>query len=337
MSEDTTAILQLMATKGIGPRKLGRLLADLSEEGKTAGDVVRPPDTEWLVRHGLSSREAGGVATARPQAELWSKDLHTHGVRVFAKGTAQDPERILCSLGEQVPPVLFVRGEPSLFARKAVSFHGSRQASNIGLSLTRACAEELARARAHIISGYANGVDLAAHAAALSAGGVTTLVLAEGILRFRLKPELAELWDEERAVVVSEFQPRAIWSVGNAMQRNRTILGLADVAVVIESGPSGGTFAAAELALKRKLPLFVVNYRSPPPSAEGNKHLLDRGATPLRLASDGYPQVEAIIDALDRSAHDRPNFTGVHETSHLPTSTSTRRLKQGSLFDSSAD
>jgi DNA processing protein len=323
MSEDATAILQLMATKGVGPRKLDRLLSILSEEGMTADDVVRSPDTEWLVRHGLKPHEAGGVAGARRQAELWSKDLQAQGIRVLVKGTPQYPERMLSSLGEQAPPVLFVRGEPSLFARKSVSFHGSRQASEIGLSVTRACAAELARVRAHIVSGYANGVDLAAHAAALLAGGVTTLVLAEGILRFRLKSELTEVWDDERAVVLSEFQPRSIWSVGNAMQRNRTILGLADVVVVVEAGLSGGTFAAAESALRLNLPVFVIDYRHPPPSAEGNRHFLDRGARPLRLTGDGHPELEDIIDVLEGPSRSRP----------VPS----QRFIQGSLFDLPTD
>jgi DNA processing protein len=337
LSEDTTAILQLMATKGVGPRKLDRLLSVLSEAGRTAEDVVRSPDTAWLVRHGLKPQEAGSVAGARHQAELWSSDLRAHGVRVLMKSAPQYPERLQCSLGEQAPPVLFVRGEPSLLTRKTVSFHGSRQASDIGLSVTRACAEELARGRAHVVSGYANGVDLAAHAAALSASGVTTLVLAEGILRFRHKPELAEQWDDERTIVLSEFQPRAIWSAGNAMQRNRTILGLADVVVVVESGLSGGTFAAAELALNLKLPVFVVDYGNPPPSAEGNQHFLDRGAKPLHLASDGRPQLDQVFEALDQSTHDRTDKALANRTGFVPPLASTRRFTQGSLFEPSTD
>ncbi len=337
MSDDTTAILQLMATKGVGPRKLNRLLSGLSDAGMTAGEVVRSPDTEWLIRHGLKPHEAGGLAGARHQAELWSRDLQVHGVRVLAKGSPQYPERLLRSLREQAPPVVFVRGEPSLLDRKTVSFHGSRQASEIGLSVTRACAEELARSRVHIVSGYANGVDLAAHAAALSVGGVTTLVLAEGVLRFRLKSELAEFWDDERAIVLSEFQPRSIWSAGNAMQRNQTILGLADVVVIVEAGMSGGTFAAAEAALGLKLPVFVVDYRDPPPSADGNKYFLERGALPLLLTSDGCPQLDQVFESLNRPAPDQTNLAPSAPAEPLTTPVTTKRFVQGSLFDASTD
>ena len=35
-----------------------------------------------------------------------------------------------------------------------------------------------------------------AHRAALVAGGTTTVVLAEGILRFRVKKDIRDVWDE---------------------------------------------------------------------------------------------------------------------------------------------
>ena len=63
----------------------------------------------------------------------------------------------------------------------------------------------LAGNKINIVSGFAAGVDMNAHRAALAAGGTTTVVLAEGILRFRVKKEIRDLWDENRTLVVSEF------------------------------------------------------------------------------------------------------------------------------------
>src|SRR5262249_21335933 len=148
------------------------------------------------------------------------------------------------------PPVLFARGNRAILDQPAVAFGGSRKASEQGLCWTTAFVTRLAAEDVNIVSGYANGIDLAAHRAALGAGGATTLVLAEGILRFTPKPEIAEFLDDDRVLIVSEFGPRVLWSVGNAMQRNGTVLGLADAVVLVESGREGGTFAAGEQALK---------------------------------------------------------------------------------------
>jgi DNA processing protein len=150
----------------------------------------------------------------------------------------------------------------------------------------------------NIVSGYANGVDLAAHQAALSAGGVTTMVLAEGILKFRSKHDLAHLFDEDNHLILSEFPPRLPWSVHNAMHRNRVVCALSDSVVVIEAGLSGGTFAAAEKTLQLRRPLFVVDYANPPPSAEGNRHFLGKGAIPLRRDREGKANLQPVLDVI---------------------------------------
>lgn len=61
------------------------------------------------------------------------------------------------------------------------------------------------------------------------------------------------------------------------MKRNSTIIGLSDAMILVESGLSGGTFAAGEETLKRSRPLFVVDFASPEASAEANPFFIERG------------------------------------------------------------
>ena len=82
------------------------------------------------------------------------------------------------------------------------------------------------------------------------------------------------------------------------MQRNRTIIGLSDAVVCIESGMREGTFAAAETTFSLNLPLFVADYAQPAESAAGNRHFLQRGATPLRSNRDGQPNLERVYAAI---------------------------------------
>jgi predicted Rossmann fold nucleotide-binding protein DprA/Smf involved in DNA uptake len=134
----------------------------------------------------------------------------------------------------------------------------------------------------NVVSGYAQGVDLAAHRGALSAGGSTTLVLAEGILHFRLKRDIKSIASDSNFVAMLEFPPTLPWSGRNAMVRNHTICGLSNAMILVESGAEGGTFECGKAALDQHCPLFVVDYEKRPDSAAGNAFFLQRGAIPLR-------------------------------------------------------
>jgi predicted Rossmann fold nucleotide-binding protein DprA/Smf involved in DNA uptake len=106
--------------------------------------------------------------------------------------------------------------------------------------------------------------------------------LAEGILQYRMRLELRDVFDPACALVVSEFFPEDPWIAGRAMQRNRTICALSRALVLIEARATGGTFAAGEAALSMGLPLFTADYSTQLESNDGNRILLERGAVRLR-------------------------------------------------------
>lgn len=296
-SRSELAVLQLMHLPKVGPRTQDKVLSIAAQNQMGVEDVLTS-GAEDLAKYGLKGVTSAALREARDRANELHHELTEHDIRILVKGESDYPRSLIEYGGNEAPPVLFVQGSVAVASRRGVAFCGSRRASEAGLSITRTCASELAKQGFNIISGYANGVDLAAHAAALAAHGATTLVLAEGIFRFRLKPELADYWEDTEHLIVSQFPPRMAWTAGNAMQRNGVVLGLADVAIVIESGTDGGTFAAGEAALASGRPLFVVEYTHPPDSAAGNRVLLERGGVPLRINQDGTPDLTPINDLL---------------------------------------
>lgn len=149
-----------------------------------------------------------------------------------------------------------------------------------------------------IVSGHAAGVDETTHFAALDAGGQTALVLPEGILQFRARKSLTPLMTEDNSVIVSEFSPKLPWSVSNAMQRNRTICGLVHAMVVVEAGTTGGTWEAGLSALKLGVPLFVLDYSDPAPSAGGNPGLIKKGGIPLPCRLGEEPDLSVLLRSL---------------------------------------
>ena len=191
------------------------------------------------------------------------------------------PERVKIIMGKKAPKHLDMVGNLDLLNLVSIGFCGSRKISEQGLEMIRDCAEQAAQGDVSVISGNAMGVDLVAHFKSLEEGGKTILVLPEGMNHFRVRQDLKPVWDWERVLVISQFEPDEPWKVFRAMTRNQLLVALSKVMVVIEAGEKGGTLNAGEVALKSKVPLFVAKYPDMSVNARGNQILLNKGALTL--------------------------------------------------------
>lgn len=267
-------ILTLMRLPGVGPARIRRALAALS--------AAEMPIEEAFSASGRRLLTDSGVSPSAPQAAIGhiAEELRREGVHCLVAPFANWalPE----SARRELPPVLFAMGPTYLVATPGVGFCGSRNATGRGLEVAADIAEQVSGQGFNVVSGGAKGVDITAHKTALEKGGTTTVVLAEGILQYRMRPELRAVFDPSRTVLVSEFFPDAAWIAGRAMQRNRTICALSRAMVLIEARATGGTFAAGQAALAMGVPLFTADYSTQLESNDGNRILLERGAIALR-------------------------------------------------------
>jgi DNA processing protein len=209
---------------------------------------------------------------------------------------ASYPSALKDLFGHFAAPDVFFLGNLDLLNRQAVGFCGSRSVSEAGIRVAEDCAQQLVRMGVVVVSGYAKGVDAVAHSTALRSGGATIVVLPEGIEHFRIKRELSNLWDWNRILVVSQFEPNAIWRADRAMERNKLIVSLSDATIVIEAGSTGGTLNAGMTALRLLKPLFVANYTSVDVTAPGNALLMKNGGKPInRSKKSGRAEIGPIL------------------------------------------
>lgn len=203
------------------------------------------------------------------------------------------------------PPMLWVRGDAAHLLRPAVAVVGSRAATPHGIEMARRLGSDLAAAGLVIVSGLARGIDSAAHAATLAAGGATVAVLACGADRV-YPPEHAELARNIRSAgaVVSEFPPGTPPRKHHFPLRNRIISGLAHAVVVVEAPEKSGALITASAAAEQGRDVFVV----PGPVATGRNrggHLLIRdGAKLVESADDILQEIGRPVGSGGRAGGD---------------------------------
>jgi putative DNA methylase len=291
--------LKLLTTKGIGPKTLLKILERLRQRGETVENFFEIPSHVWRAEFGLSNELVTALQQQNGQAEAYLSALKEKGIRMLAIGAPGYPAELRKQLGEDAPPILFYWGNLDILGKLAVGFTGARDVSQQGLEATADIAGQLAKLAINVVSGHARGTDATAHRSALQVGGVTTMVLAEGILNFSMRAELKALANPDRMLVLSQFSPRLPWRVHNAMTRNAVICAIADAMVLIESGLRGGTFEAGKTALRLGKPLYVLEYANPPESATGNQYFFDQGAQPVRRSKiTGKANVDPILSSI---------------------------------------
>lgn len=235
-----------------------------------------------------------------PDAEVLARDrdwLERPGHRLLRCDEADFPPQ-LESIANP-PAVLFVAGDAGLLLRPQLAVVGARGASPAGLANARLFARALAATGLVITSGLADGIDGAAHRAALDVDGATVAVMGTG--PDRVYPtrhrELAACIARDGAVV-SEFLPGTGARAGHFPRRNRIISGLSLGTLVVEASVRSGSLITARLAAEQGREVFALPGSIHHPLARGCHRLLRDGAQLVETVEDIVTALRPLALAL---------------------------------------
>ncbi len=275
------SLFKLLKLKRVGPSTLNKLLKELPVSYDNLYDIVENNIEIEKLGTWLKPEQIIQLSKTDPILRSQIIKLEDNGSGFLTISDPNYPPQLLSGLQLMSPPILTYLGNIDLLQIQSVGFCGSRKASQRGLDVTRDSVLQLVKQDISIVSGYAAGVDQTAHYTALESGGKTIIILAEGMMNFKIRKILKDVWNWKNILVISEFLPDASWTVSRAMQRNQTIIGLSKSMILIESGRNGGSMAAGNKTLEMRKKLYAPIYEGMPDFAVGNRILLDRGANPL--------------------------------------------------------
>jgi len=286
--DELRAWLVALRTPGLGP---GGLRERLDATGGDIGVALAQ-----LRRHAAPLGELAEAWLARPDEVQLAADLAwlaEPGHRLLRCTEADFPPQL--ENIPQPPAVLFVVGDASLLLYPQVAIVGARGASAAGLAHARAFARALADAGFAITSGMADGIDGAAHTAALDAGAKTLAVIGTGADRvYPRKHHALARRIAAHGVLVSEFPPGTPARPDHFPRRNRIISGLALGTLVIEAGLRSGSLITARLAAEQGREVFALPGSIHNPLARGCHRLIRDGA---RLVETAAEIVETLTPA----------------------------------------
>ncbi|MGH8114711.1 MAG: DNA-processing protein DprA, partial [Rhodanobacteraceae bacterium] len=262
--DELRAWLTLLRAPGLGGAGIRALLREAGSARAACADI-----RSYRQVVGLDHAALDWIAhpdTARLNDDLaW---LATPNHRLLRCDEADFPPQL--DAVSQPPAALYVAGDSSALLTPQVAIVGARSATAQGLATARDFARTLSRAGLTVTSGMADGIDGAAHAAALDAEGTTVAVIGTGPdLVYPSKHRELAARIVENGAIVSEFPPGTEARRGHFPRRNRLIAGLALGTLVVEAGLQSGSLITARLSAEAGHEVFALPGSIHNPLAKG--------------------------------------------------------------------
>ena len=280
-AEERDAWAVLAGVRGLGPVGFGALLARygtaiaILREAASVGGTARLADVLTTRRRPIPRRSGlrrrGGRDRGRDRSQPrppWSGSASWPHDRDPRRSDVPEPARL-----DRHAATCALRAGRSRGARHAGRRGRRRDAAGDGSRQGRCIAPgaNLAAVGACVVSGLAVGIDGAAHAAALHAGGTTVAVIGSGhaTVTPRAHETLAGRIVGSGGAIVSELGPDVVPTKGTFPRRNRIISGLSDATVVVEAPARSGALITASWALEQGRDCYLVPGAIDAPASAG--------------------------------------------------------------------
>jgi len=290
--------VELNMTPGIGPRAAAKLLERFGSAEAVYSATRAELEQLRLIPEAIDSIIARDLQ-ARADIEITSIRKLGGDVLLLDDGVYPAPLREIYD----PPIVLYVKGAwADCLEKPCVGIVGSRRCSTYGQNAALMLARDLAQRGVTIVSGFARGIDSAAHRGALEAGGRTVAVLGTGIDEVypRDHKRLAQEILDGGGALVSQFPLGTPPVSENFPYRNRIISGLSLGILVVEAAENSGSLITARLAMEQNREVFAVPGNITSRNSFGTNYLIKGAGAKLvqqwqDIASELPPQIAANL------------------------------------------
>jgi len=252
--EDVLHWLALRMVPGLGTVTTIRLLSKL----KSPQSIFRATASE-LEAAGLSPSQARNITSgcSFDDAVDQQQKMLNFGAQLITFHDSRYPQQLREIFDP--PLLLFSLGNTAILATHSIAVVGTRRPTPYGMAAAERLSADLSRAGLTITSGMAQGIDTAAHQAALRENGFSIAVLGCGVdvlypaSNRKLYSDL-----QQKGLILSEFPMGAPAFPQNFPIRNRIVSGLSIGVLIVEGAQHSGSSITAKLAMDQGREVFAV-------------------------------------------------------------------------------
>lgn len=273
LEEELLYVLALQRAKGIGDINAKKLISHCGSAKKVLTEKRKNLEKingigSFILKSLLDSENLKA-------AEKELKYIQKYEIETLYFKDSNYPERLKhCVDG---PILFFKEGNFELENQPIISIVGTRKITSYGRDFCEKLISDLSPYKPIIVSGFAYGVDICAHRAALKNNLQTIGVLAHGFEEMYPKAHKKYVSEVNKdGGFITDFWHNDELQRENFLKRNRIVAGISEATIIIESAEKGGSLVTADIANSYSRDVFAVPGRSSDVYSKGCNDLIKR-------------------------------------------------------------
>jgi DNA processing protein len=269
--EELLYTLALQRAKGIGDVNAKKLIRHCG----SAKSVFKEKSNSLLKIEGVGLYLVNAILSSEnlASAENELRNLEEHKIKThyfFEDGYPNNLKNCV-----DAPVLLFQDGDFGFENSKIISIVGTRNMTSYGKEFCEKMIKDLAEYAPIIVSGFAYGVDICAHKAAVKNNLQTIGVFAHGFGHVYPKIHKKYMSDMyENGGFLTDFWYDDTPIREHFLKRNRIVAGISEATIVIESAEKGGALVTADIANSYSRDVYALPGRSTDTYSKGCNALI---------------------------------------------------------------
>lgn len=315
LEEELIYVLALQRTKGIGDVNAKKLISYCG----SAKNVFNAKKQTLKKINGIGTYSIRHLFDAKNfnEAEKELKYIQKNNIEVLYFTDENYPEKLKHCF--DAPILLFKKGNFNVQKKPIISIVGTRKITSYGKEFCEKLITELAVFNPTIISGFAYGVDICAHKAALKNKLSTIGVLAHGfedIYPKTHKKYISEI--TKNGGFLTDFWHNDALIRENFIKRNRIVAGISEATIIIESAEKGGALVTADIANSYHRDVFAVPGRTTDNYSKGCNNLIKNNkAAILTSATDLIEMLNWDVNLKNETVIQKELFVELNEIEQI--------------------
>lgn len=315
LEEELLYVLALQRVKGIGDVNAKKLIAHCGN----AKNVLKEKRRTLEKINGIGSFTIKNLFNSEnlKEAEKELKYIQKNNIETLYFKNENYPFKLKhCVDG---PILMFKEGDFNLENSPIISVVGTRKITSYGRDFCEKLISELKDYNPIIVSGFAYGVDICAHRAAIKNNLQTVGVLAHGFEEVYPKSHKKYVSEvNNNGGFITDFWHNDGLQRENFLKRNRIVAGISEATIIIESADKGGSLVTADIANSYSRDVFAVPGRSTDVLSRGCNDLIKRNKAAILTSANDL--VEMLNWKLKNESHkvvQKQLFIELDETEQL--------------------